>query len=74
MEKMLAEIKADIAKLHEHAAKYRKLAEERRAADHGPIADKLLEYVADLEAKADGSGLARGGGLLFRGHQMKAPL
>jgi hypothetical protein len=52
MEKMLAEIKADIAKLHEHAAKYRKLAEERRAADHGPIADKLLEYVADLEAKA----------------------
>lgn len=52
MEKTLSEITADISRLREHAAKYRKLAEERRAMDHGPIADKLTEFVADLEAKA----------------------
>ncbi len=52
MEKTFSEITADIIRLREHAAKYRKLAEERRALDHGSIADKLTEFVADLEAKA----------------------
>jgi hypothetical protein len=51
MEKTLAEIKADIASLREHAANYRRLAEERRAVDQRQIADKLMEFVGELEAK-----------------------
>jgi hypothetical protein len=52
MERTLAEIRADIARLREHAAKYRQLEEERRARDHGRIADKLADFVRDLEGKA----------------------
>jgi hypothetical protein len=52
MEKTLAEINADIASLPEHAAKYRRLADERRAVDQRQIAMKLMELVAELEAKA----------------------
>jgi len=52
MEKTLAEINADIAALRNHAAKYRQLAEARKAADQSRIAAKLMELVADLELKA----------------------
>lgn len=52
MEKTLAEIHADIASLREHAAKFRRLAEERKAVDQTQIANKLMEVVGDLEAKA----------------------
>lgn len=53
MEATLASIKADLAKLREDAARYRKLSQQQRAADHAPIADKLGEFVADLERKAE---------------------
>ena len=52
MEKTLAEINADIASLRQHAAKYRELAEQRKAVDQTKIAAKLMELVTDLEAKA----------------------
>lgn len=51
MERTFADIEADIASLRANAAKFRRLAEERRAADHVPIAEKLMEVVADIEAK-----------------------
>ena len=35
------------------AARYRQLAQERRAAGDIRIADKLMELVRDLEAKAE---------------------
>lgn len=35
------------------AARYRQLAQERRAAGDAKIADKLMELVRDLEAKAE---------------------
>ncbi|HUH84450.1 MAG TPA: hypothetical protein VLX85_07555 [Stellaceae bacterium] len=46
------QIDAEIASLREDAAKYRRLAEARRAADQGRIAEKLMELVAELEEKA----------------------
>jgi hypothetical protein len=46
------QIDAEIASLREDAAKYRRLAEARRAADQDRIAEKLMELVADLEEKA----------------------
>jgi hypothetical protein len=52
MEKTLAEIIADIASLRQHAAQYRRLAEERLAVDQTRIAAKLMELVSELEAKA----------------------
>lgn len=52
MEKTLAEINADIAALRKHAAKYRQLAEARKAADQTRIAAKLMELVVELESKA----------------------
>jgi hypothetical protein len=52
MEKTLAEINADIAALRNHAAKYRQLADARKAADQSRIAAKLMELVAELESKA----------------------
>jgi hypothetical protein len=52
MEKALTEINADIASLRQHAANYRRLADERRAVDQIRIAKKLMELVAELEAKA----------------------
>jgi hypothetical protein len=56
MEKTLSEITADIERLRRPAVKCRKLSEERRALDQVQIADKLMEYVADLEAKAADGG------------------
>jgi hypothetical protein len=52
IKKTIDEIRSDIASLREHADKYRKLAEQRRAVDQQLIADKLMELVAELEAKA----------------------
>jgi hypothetical protein len=52
MEKTLADIEADIASLRENVTKYRKLAEEHRAAHNAMIAEKLMELVVDLEARA----------------------
>lgn len=52
MDKTLAEINADIAALRKHAAKYRQLADARKAADQTRIAAKLMELVVELEAKA----------------------
>ena len=52
MEKTLAEITADIAALRNHAARYRQLAEARKAADQSRIAAKLMELVVELESKA----------------------
>jgi hypothetical protein len=49
MEKTLIDIEADVARLRADAAKYRQLAEERKAADHVMISQKLLELVADIE-------------------------
>lgn len=40
--------------LRSKAAELRKLADEYEAADHPPIAAKLREVAAELEAKADG--------------------
>jgi predicted transcriptional regulator len=51
MEKARADVDADIASLRESVAKYRQLAEERSAHDHMMIAEKLTEFVADLEAR-----------------------
>jgi uncharacterized membrane protein YccC len=45
-------IDTEIASLREDAAKYRRLAEARRAADQDRIAEKLMELVAELEEKA----------------------
>jgi hypothetical protein len=45
-------IDAEIASLREDAAKYRRLAEARRAAGQDRVAEKLLELVAELEEKA----------------------
>jgi hypothetical protein len=52
MEKTIDAITADIVRLREHVARFRQLAEERRAADHLHIARKLTEVAADLEAEA----------------------
>jgi len=43
--------------LRSKAAELRKLADEYEAADHPPIAAKLREVAAELEAKADGAEL-----------------
>jgi hypothetical protein len=51
MEKTLADIEADVASLRENLTKYRKLAEEHRAADNVMIAKKLMDLVVDLEAR-----------------------
>jgi hypothetical protein len=52
VEKTFADIEADIASLRANASKYRKLAEERMAADQLRVAAKLIEVVADFEFKA----------------------
>ena len=52
MEKTFADIEADIASLRANASKYRRLAEERMAADQLRVAAKLIEVVADFESKA----------------------
>jgi hypothetical protein len=51
MEKTLADIDADIASLRSNMAKYSKVAEERKARGHLLIAEKQMEFVADLEAR-----------------------
>jgi hypothetical protein len=52
MQKTAEAIRADIASLRANVTTFRRLAEERRAADHILIADKLLEVAADFEVKA----------------------
>jgi hypothetical protein len=52
MERTLTQIEAEIASLREKATHYRELALRHREADNIPIADKLLELVADLERSA----------------------
>lgn len=52
MEKTFADIEGDIASLRANASKYRRLAEERMAADQLRIAAKLMELVADFESRA----------------------
>jgi hypothetical protein len=52
VEKTIEMIRADIATLSEHVALYRRLAAERRAADHMLIADKLTEAAVECEARA----------------------
>ena len=52
MEKTIDAIQADIIRLRENVARFRRLAEERKAADHLMIATKLTEVAADFEAKA----------------------
>jgi hypothetical protein len=51
MERTLADIEADIASLRANVAKYRALAEERLAHGQLMIAQKQMEFVADLEAR-----------------------
>ena len=46
-----AHIEADIASLREDMVKCRKLAEERKAHGDLAIANKLVEFVADLEVR-----------------------
>jgi hypothetical protein len=41
----------DIASLRANIAKYRALAEARRAHGHVSIASQLTEFIADLEAR-----------------------
>jgi hypothetical protein len=64
MEGTFADIEADIASLRANAVKYRKLAEDRRAAGHVMVAEKLMELVADLEAKLGTFARSRGLGSL----------
>ena len=52
MERTLTKIEADIASLRSNALKFRQLAQERRAVDQLQIADKLMELVSEIEAKA----------------------
>ena len=52
MERTIEQINADLASLRAHVVKFRRLAEQRQAADELVIAKKLLEVAADLEAKA----------------------
>jgi len=47
----LADIEADVASLLANVIKYRKLAEEHRAAQNVMIAKKLMELVIDLERR-----------------------
>jgi hypothetical protein len=49
--RLRADIGADIASLRASVAKYRALAEERKAHGHMMIAEKLTEFVTDLEAR-----------------------
>lgn len=53
MEKTVETIKGDIARLREHVLMYRRLAGERRAADHMLIADKLVAAAAECESMAN---------------------
>jgi hypothetical protein len=52
VEKTFADIEADIASLRANASKYRRLAEERMAADQLRVAAKLIAVVADFENQA----------------------
>lgn len=52
MENTIGRINASIASLRADAAHYRKLAEPRKAVNQEPIAEKLMELVAELEAQA----------------------
>jgi hypothetical protein len=52
MNKSAEQIRADLLSLREHVAKFRRLAEQREAADELVIAKKLLEVAAELESKA----------------------
>ena len=60
MERTLADMKADIASLRANAATHRKLAEDRRAAAHAMVAEKLMELAAELEAKLGAFARSRG--------------
>ena len=51
MERTLADIEAGIASLRADVTKYRQLAEKRAAHGQIMIAQKLLEFVADLETR-----------------------
>jgi hypothetical protein len=51
MERTFADIEAEIASLRASVAKYRALAEERLAHGQLMIAQKQMEFVADLEAR-----------------------
>ena len=53
MEATLERIQENLAQLRADIAKYRRLAEQRAAVDQLLIAEKLREFVADLESKAD---------------------
>lgn len=53
MEKTVETIKDDIARLREHVLMYRRLAKERRAADHMLIADKLVAAAEECESMAN---------------------
>jgi hypothetical protein len=68
MERTFADIEADIASLRANAVKYRKLAEDRRAAGHFMVAEKLMELLAELEAKLDAFARSRGLGSLVDRH------
>jgi hypothetical protein len=52
MERTLTNIEADIASRRANAVKFRQLAQERRAVDQIQIADKLMELVSEIEARA----------------------
>jgi hypothetical protein len=51
MEKTLAQIETEIGSMRAGAAKYSKLAEERRAVGQLMVAERLTLLVADLEAR-----------------------
>ena len=67
MERTFADIEADIASLRANAVKYRKLAEDRRAAGHFMVAEKLMELLAELEAKLGAFARCRSMGALPHG-------
>ena len=53
MEKTLADIDADVASLRSNVAKYRKVAQERKARGHLLIAEKQMEFVEQLKQKIE---------------------
>ena len=51
MEKTLADTEANIASLRANVAKYRNIAERRKTLGHVTVAEQLMEFVIDLEAR-----------------------
>jgi uncharacterized protein YdcH (DUF465 family) len=49
----MRDVRDEIARLREEAARMRQLAQEHGEADHPLVAAKLREFAAELEAKAD---------------------